>query len=49
LTQLSGFLQVSSTNKTDCHIIYYIITEILLKEALNVCQMFENCHFLANV
>ncbi len=35
LTQVSGFLQVSSTNKTDCHIIYYIITEILLKEALN--------------
>jgi len=35
LRQFSGFLWVSSTNKTDCH----YITEILLKVALNTITL----------
>jgi hypothetical protein len=35
LRQVGGFLQVSSTNKADCH----DITEILLKVALNTITL----------
>ena len=40
LRQVSGFLRVSSTNKTDCH----NITEILLKVALNIITLIPLMH-----